>query len=322
MRERAKSSLVWPTIITSAVALMAGCDGASDDLGGGGGASGSEPGKVIPQGQTDKASDFFEISFFASGGYPAPVATHFCTTSFLRGPFNGSADVVYLHWQNQWDSWQFHWSNSNGDVYRDMSAVCTNWNNFKTDSGGFSMLSTGASASSSGWEAAEASVYEWQGDAMMFLRGIAGYYKSDQEFSRADQSTTIAGENRLYVHDRSTTSISTKGLSHVVFAGVPQDQLVKTININLSTGAYVRGNVNSSNAVKDYPISTTSGYSGYWMSPTNDGFCGLTRLGGQFDGAEERVRLYPTEGFWYYKVWAHSGKNVHARARCMAYDQR
>jgi hypothetical protein len=320
MRARAKTHVVWPTIITSAVALMAGCEGASDDGGGGAGASnGSLPGKVIPQGPTDKASDFFEYTASFGNNFIEPVDTHFCTTSFLRGPFQGADDVVQIDWQNQWDTWSLQ-HNVGPDQFREAHAVCTNWNNFRTASGGFHMVSTGRSANANGFGASEARANEWQGDAMMFLRGIAGNYDGSQYFAKVTQSTTIAGENQLYVHEDSLNDQSTKGFSHVVFVGVPQTQLVKMIGYNTS-GNLVRGNVNSSGTF-EFPVSTSSGFSGYWMSSVHDGFCGLTRLGGQFDGGEERVRLYPNGEDWYYKVWAHSGKNVHARARCIAYDQR
>jgi hypothetical protein len=322
MRARMKTSVVWPTIMTSAVALLAGCEGVSDDAGGGeGGGSGSQPGKVIPQGQTDKASDFFEISADASGDFPADVATHFCNLSFLRGPFQGSIDLTFIDRVNEWDSWQLH-RYIGFDDWKDASAVCTNWNNFRMASGGFHMVSTGVQAKSATIGIGEDTTNEWQGDAMLFLRGIAGVYESDDEFAKTIQSTTVAGVNKLYVHDSTTSAVSTKGFSHAVFAGVPQVQLVKTINYNSSNATWVRGNVNSGGDVREFPISTTSGFSSHWLSPVHDGFCGYTRLSGRFDGGEERVRLYVNGGNWYMKAWAHEGKTVVARARCMAYDQR
>ena len=322
MRASVKTSVVWPTIITSAVALMAGCDGASDDGGGGeGGGSGSQPGKVIPQGgQTDKASDFFEIGLWDSGGYPAYVASHFCTTSYVSGPFDGSDDVLSMDWDNEWDSWhQYRYTN---DDRGDVAAACTNWNNFRVASGGFHMVSTGVQAKSATVGIGEDTTNEWQGDAMLWLRGIAGVYESDDEFAKTVQSTSIAGVNKLYVHDSTTSAVSTKGFSHAIFAGVPQVQLVKTINYSTSIQNWVRGNVSSGGDVREFPISTVSGFSSHWLSPVHDGFCGYTRLSGRFDGAEERARLYINGNNWYMRVWGHAGKPVIARARCMAYDQR
>ena len=316
MRASVKTSVVWPTIITGAFALMAGCEGVSDDGGGGeGGGSGSQPGKVIPQGgQTDKASDYFEADPATHGELLADLATHFCTTSFIRGEIHTLAQKVSIGFQNNQEIWMLQ--HPEGEA----RAVCTNWNNFRTASGGFHMVSTGEQATANGTFASEARKIEWQGDAMLFLRGIAGLYNGKEFFSKTIQGLTKAEVNQLYVHEDDLGTFNTRGYSHAVFVGVPQVQLVKMIGYNTSANL-VRGTVNSSGTF-EFPISTSSGFSSYWMSSLDDGFCGLTRLGGQFDGIEERVRLYPNGNQWFYKVWAHEGKNVHARARCMAYDQR
>jgi hypothetical protein len=267
--------------------------------------------------RVDKASDYFER---ASGGdsWLAWHLSHLCLLSGVGGDFNDYGQAV-VDWA-QYEFWRLHWSEGVSSA----RGICTNWNNFVGPSGYSMMLSNPIEAEASGFSNDTEEVNAFQGDAATFFTGVIGEMQSETEYLQTTQATTAAGFNKLRVRTEEGDALdwtSLKGFAHGAFVGVPQQRLARFFGFN-SSGQNVRGTATSSNFTYNYAVSTVSGYSAYWLTDVNNAVCGLTRIAGNFDGTEERVRIWAKEGWWFMQVWAHPGKAVSAKARCMAYDQR
>ena len=90
---------------------------------------------------------------------------------------------------------------------------------------------------------------------------------------------------------------------------------------NRDTQSFVRSNVTTAH-LSEFPVSTVTGFSSYWMSGVDQGVCSYTRIAGNFDGGGESLRIYKNGSQWFIKASAAAGKAIYGRARCMAYDQR
>ena len=60
----------------------------------------------------------------------------------------------------------------------------------------------------------------------------------------------------------------------------------------------------------------------YVLAPTDEAYCHLTKISGDFDGGGERVALTTRGADWILNVHSAYGKTVRAEARCYRYNQR
>lgn len=323
MNRRVHTNLVFPAVIAGTLSVFAGCDGQSDNADDSVSISQSESGAHLaaPEGgDTTKASDFVDIAPTTSYPWLEYQNDYLCLLSYVGGDYNAEDHGWCLIEWPEANYWTAHWE----DGMSTTRAICTNWNNFVVPSGGDKWISEGAKAEYSGRKDGTTDATGWQGDAVTFLRGVGGELQSNTEYAQITQPTTISGYANLRVHTEVPDLLdysSISGWSHSVFVGVPQAHLAYLIGYDTNSQSFVRGTVKSS-GVFEFPVSTDTGFSSYWLSDVNDGVCSFTYISGNFDGAEERIRIYQNGGNWFVKAWAHSGKHVYGRARCMAYDQR
>jgi len=276
-------------------------------------------------GSVDKATDFFELGWDSPDSpWLAYQGTHLCLWSGIGGDFNSDdeyfgAGESIVDWKD-WEYWRVYYRAGVSTT----RAICSNWDNFVVPSGGVKWISEGGWAEAAGNANATAEAGGWQGDAVTFLRGVKGEMQSNTEYVQINQATTIAGSSVLRVHEEEGDFLDwtfLQGFSHSVFVGVPQRNLARLIGFNSSTGTFVRGTVNSTGTF-EFPVSTVSGFSSYWLAGVNQGVCSFTRMAGNFDGGGERVRIFQNGGQWFVQASAAAGKGIYAKVRCMAYDQR
>ena len=317
---RTTNLMTW-AILGSVLSLIVGCETPPD-----GGPTSTEndpevPGRIVldSEGVTEKATDYFQTN----ERYAASQNLYMCVLSRVGGDFtnygvNHSCTIDYT----DYDFWTIYQGDNN-----DARAICTNWNNFLIPSGGNRQFSEDAEAIASGYQDDTDDTAVWKGDAATFITGVTGEMQSNNTYVQILQATTVGARSTLRASSDEpgplTDFSELVGSAHAYFAGVPQAQLVKLIGAHSTTpGLFVRADVNSSHKM-EFSVSSASGFSAVSMSHQNSGICGFTRIAGNFDGAEERVRIEPTsDNRWRLGAWSHDGKTVYARARCMAYDQR
>lgn len=157
----------------------------------------------------------------------------------------------------------------------------------------------------------------WWGDAATFLRWVEGRMYGGGEYVRVFQST-LANSPSTVVPYNSSALGSAQGAGKSIFFGVPGGKRLVRLMGYTSSGS-AKGTVTTSGTFL-MSVSTYSGYQSYWLSPTDAGFCGLTKVGGEFNGGGEIARISPTEGWWFLDSIAGSG-DVWASSRCMAWNQ-
>jgi hypothetical protein len=319
-------------LMAGALSLLAGCDAASSDDGAldGTNARWSDSGEVGEAATGDdvaKASDYYERGTTAATNPVLPYigyqGKYMCVLSMVTGNFNGddrysNSGHVIVDWADS-DFYRFYWR----DGWTDGRALCTNWSNFLVGSGGVKQFSGNFVGEVWGFSDQTAEGPTWTGDAITFVTGLDGEMQGGGEYVRAIQSTTVSGKSKLRVHEESGSAFDQTfldGFAQAFRIGVPGARLIRLRGYN-SAGNNVTGNVNSSGTF-EFAVSTVSGYSGYWMTPVDDGFCGFTHISGNFDGGGEVIRNYKTDGWWFLKASSTGGKAVYARSRCVAYDQR
>ena len=319
------------TIIASALALIAGCETPIDADSRGPAHAVKQvsdtPAFVVPGGpdtSSDKASDFFDQAPTASDPYLAAVNTHVCVLSYIGGNFNGDDEYTnsgqsIINWPD-YNYWRLYWRAGTSSA----RGICTNWNNFLVPSGGIKQVSEGLDITAGGNSNDSITGNGWKGDAITFLAGVNGEIQSNSTYAQIAQATTVGARSVLKVSTDEGASLDftfLTGFSQSIFAGVPQAQLVRLIGHNTNWG-WLRGDVTWTGTTWEFSVNTASGFSSVLMANVNSGICGFTRVAGNFDGAEERVRIEQSGNQWRLGAWAHAGKTVYAKARCMAYDQR
>jgi len=311
-------------ILGSVLSLIVGCEGPPDGDPQSGNASGNGdpevPGRIVEdvQGVTGKATDYFDTD----ERFAASQNLHMCVLSRVGGDFDDWDDArqCVIDYAD-YDYWTLFHGENNG-----VRAICTNWNNFLIPSGGNRQFSSVVLGFAGGYSDDTETKSVWKGDAITFITGIDGEMQSNNTYVQILQATTLGA--------RSTLKISTdepgplldwsqlRGNAHAFFAGVPQAQLVRLIGWNSDWQLFFRGDVTWSGTTWEFSVNSASGFSAVKMANKDSGICGFTRVAGNFDGAEERVRIESSGTNWRLGAWSHEGKVVYARSRCMAYDQR
>jgi hypothetical protein len=323
-----KTSLLASMLAIGALSAAPGCDGQTDTDQGAATSVTSDENNALAgtvsaasAAPTEKASDYFEKEATSNDPWLQSPGSYMCVLSKVQGWFDNDFDPgqIIADWADS-NYWRIYFMSG-----RDTgSGICTNWNNFLVPSGGSISYSRGASAEVSGYANGTATATSWAGDAITFVRGVNGEMQTNTEYVQANQATTISGTSQLEVRSEEGGFLNytiLRGYSHAIRVGIPGRHLAYMIGYNTSSSSFVRGTVNSS-SLMEFPVSTVSGFSGYWLAGVDQGVCGFTRIAGNFDGGGEWVRIYQNGGQWFIKASAAAGKAVYGKARCLAYDQR
>jgi hypothetical protein len=324
-----KTSLLASMLAMGALWTAPGCDGQTDtDQGAATSVTSDENNALagtVPAASatpTEKASDYFEKEATSSDPWLQYQGNYMCVLSKVQGWFADDFDPgqVIADWADN-DYWRIYWTSGRNTG----SGICTNWNNFLLPSGGSISYSRGASAEVSGYADGTSTATSWAGDAITFVRGVFGEMQGNTEYAQINQAMTISGKSTLEVRSEEGNFLDytiMRGYSHAIRVGVPGAHLAYMIGYNTSNSSWVRATANSWSAMTEFPVSTVSGFSGYWLAGVDQGVCGFTRIAGNFDGGGEWVRIYQNGGQWFIKAQAAAGKGVYGKARCLAYDQR
>jgi len=158
----------------------------------------------------------------------------------------------------------------------------------------------------------------WWGDAATAIHGIYGFFEGGGEYVKVFQSSSATTPSTIVAYEGSEgQDIAGRGRS--LFYGVPSSgRLVRLMGYN-TNGAHARGTMLSSGTFA-MSASTYSGYSTYWLTPIQSGFCYFSKFGGDLNGMGEIGRISPVNGFWFLDTIAGSG-DVWTTARCMAWNQ-
>ena len=243
-----------------------------------------------------------------------PYDAHVCVIDELRGETSveSTSSGPYLNKTHPDGKWR-----ANGRPTIQLGSTCVTSSSFLVPSGGVRWLSdTGTQALAYWWGTASANL--WQGDAFSYLTGFGSSGLGGLgELGQVNQANTGNGRNTLYADADNYFGFAP--YAHSFFAGVAgRFNLVRLIGYR--NGSLQRGNITTSGTFT-FNISNFTGYSSYWMSPADQGFCALTRITGRLAGGSDHVKAYRSSGTqWYATV---SSKSQFAASfRCMAYDQR
>jgi hypothetical protein len=286
----------------------------------------SEPGAPLasasvsdPTGDVPKAITVFSYDVAPSGASspPGPAVTttisknpasYLCVMSRLTGRLELYGDLFSVL--------------PKGDRYETKvggapfgTVKCVAHSHFVTDPGGEHWLSESVRVHAEDGATDEADL--WWGSAASFVTNVMGRFRGGGEVLQIQQSTA-GDEPSVFVARAQSRGVWGDALSYL--AGVPRSgRLVRLYGFR--NGSWVRGTVNSAGTF-EYNVSTTSGFSSYWLPPRDKAFCYLTKLGGQFDGGGEALEISENGSQWVVGVRSGGGQSVRGAVRCMAYDQR
>ena len=268
----------------------------------------------------DATVEFGPLVDDATHGSMPSVSSQICALSSVSGRFTGSAEKAYVDIVS--GNWHFETSSNQNDDSEKMraSALCVDKSEFFDGQG-------------SSWLTEQANVHTLTSSGHDFdtvttdarfagaLSGISGKFEGGGESARFDYKGTSAGwEWDLFTQQswiRTWTTVF--GLSQ---PGSGTADLVESSANTIVTHDAPYGE--QTVALENVALS--------------DGFCYLTRIDGDFDGAGERVSLSksPRTNSWLLTVRAGCGKKlgwtatnctgsdfkkIKARAECYEYDQ-
>lgn len=285
----------------------------------------SEPGEPLasasvsdPTGDVPKAITVFSYDVAPSGAAspPGPAVTktisknpasYLCLMSRLTGRLEYYGDLFSVlpkgdHYETKVGGAPF------GTV------KCVAHSHFVTDPGGEHWLSEPVRV-----HADESTDEEdlWWGSAASFVAHVMGKFRGGGEVLQVQQSAA-SDEPSVFVARAQSRGVWGDALSYL--AGVPRSgNLVRLYGFR--NGSWVRGTVRSAGTF-EYNVSTTAGFSSYWLPPRDKAFCYLTKVSGQFDGGGEALEISENGSQWFVGVRSGGGQSVRGAVRCMAYDQR
>ncbi|HVZ33636.1 MAG TPA: hypothetical protein VG963_14490 [Polyangiaceae bacterium] len=254
-----------------------------------------------------------------------PVDTHVCFLTRVSGNLGGNS-VVALHRYNT--DYQYTWRTSGlihgtladegptwklgGAQAEDNSlsaeAICVPLSSFSIDPGmviwtsgeGRAEVSTARPGCSS-WVAAEM----WQGNAATYLSSVQGDFEGGGEGAEIVYGEGWSDPAQVRIQTQQCGYYEAHAVS--LFIGVPDQRGTwRTTAVEVDAG---------SNKKRSQRLLRT-----------RDGVCYLTRVSGNFDGAGERVRIYPEldqsgDEWWTLEAKAQGG-SAYSKAECVYYDQR
>jgi hypothetical protein len=197
-------------------------------------------------------------------------------------------------------------------------AECTQWSNFLFPSGSVIWVSPiiGSAAASSGNWATDIE-NAWWGDAVTMISGSLEKWSGFGEWMQVIQSTNGFSPSTFWTHEENHTDFF--GQAYSIFIGVPSSgRLVKVIGYQ--GGAYGPSDVTQPDT--EAAVSTESGYSAYWLAPTDRSICYLSMVSGHFNGLSENLHIWNNNNQWFLQATRGPNGTVQGRARCLAYDQR
>ena len=267
----------------------------------------------VEQGAETEATETVEQA--VSGSYRHAYVTYESTKTMTEWPANEQFCVMA---GIRGETLDFRLSGGRGNSWRaatnDETAgwvTCFPLDNFRGPSGSEFMIS-----GDSGECDTTSDRNCWWGDAGTFLRWMAGSYYGGGEYVRTFQSTSPTSPSTVVAYNANINVV--KGGGKSIFFGVPGGKKLVRL-MGYTSDGLVKGTVTTSGTFL-MSVSTYSGYSSYWLSPTDAAFCGFTKVGGEFNGGGEIARISPTDGWWFLNSINGSG-DVWASARCMAWDQ-
>jgi hypothetical protein len=143
----------------------------------------------------------------------------------------------------------------------------------------------------------------WDGTAVSAISGVYGNFEGGGEYAQIIPPSTPAGATKLKAKSEQCGGAIAYG--HSIFAGVLGQPMTRSVMFSASSKGTRRVR----------------------MTPTSTTFCYLTKVSGNLDGGEERIRIFPeidaTSGieFWVLETVA-GGGSAYASAQCAGYDQR
>jgi hypothetical protein len=253
---------------------------------------------------------------------PHTSATHICVATGFTGDRSAedSNANVFLQSNPANGQWYFRSDpHENGRAW----ARCAPWSSFIKNSGDVVWSSDGVSARCKTSELGgicSGTANLWKGDAWSVLQGVSGEMEGGGEWARVGQTGTV-GLSEVKVHTATGNFLmaaSMVGLGQSFFIGVPNSTRLAPF-ISFQNGNWVKSNILFGTTTFD--VSTTEGFSSYWLAPHSQGLCYMTRLSGDFNGSGESVRITVNGNNYFVTARAGNGK-AYGSVRCMAYDTR
>lgn len=231
----------------------------------------------------------------------------------------------------------FHYDNNVSlDLYNDKTyhgfvqaggngwQICSKWSNFALPDSGTIKVSKWFDIGFRGTDESK-SVATLPGYAATVLASVGGELEGGGEAVGAHQIDSLTSNGWLSAETHVGTGFPFPSSAEIYVGGYavvvtrPKPKLVRLIGF--IDGAFQRGTIADAGTFS-YNVSTSSGFSSYWLSPRSKGVCYLSKISGNLDGTGEGIRIIQKESQWFIKTWAKAGRSAIGQARCLAYDQR
>jgi hypothetical protein len=319
MIERGRSGLCIVVLASSVCSVgVVGC-GNEEDLS----REAQEQDEPEPQALFQQASQQSNAQVFSwSKGKPdqemVPVASHLCFLTRVSGQLGGPSTSVAMH-HSQTNLSDFRGPSllpldANGNVLEDgpvwkiagssgdknslqAEATCVPRADFRLGAG--MVMWDSGNVVGTAFPTNTVSKDLWLGDAIAHVDLVQGWFEGGGEFAQIEPG---APNTTTHLSVRTQNSSQTSGMARSLFLGIP-----------------------GATATRRTPQVQSSGNKKQLILPTRDGVCYLTRISGDFNGSEERIRIAPIvdgQGTEWWQLETHNGgDNVYATAECVLYDQ-
>jgi hypothetical protein len=257
--------------------------------------------------------EYHEVRQTSSGSakYLAPVSTHACFLTGLRGKFVGGGEAVQVGTEilpNQGLWWTAEVSSQRTESSEHISGEyhCVERSYFEDDSGhglqGSSIFDVMVDDDDEQWT-------EPYNKAIYPISGIRGALDGDGDFVRvlhrvllgnaafrvrADSDYIRADFQEYYLgNPHGGVTVLHEDIDNVYQVAELRVEIEEVLNRTRSRR----------------------------LIPARDGFCFLSRVEGFFDGRGERVRVVAEDGYWYLRGASYPDKDLEIWSQCVRYDQ-
>lgn len=257
-------------------------------------------GAEVPRGELESAATDIYTSYSWYEGKPQQYLSSapyekVCWLSSLGGNFSSSQESVDL-W-NYYGSWNFSGSSSGNKGLR-ANVYCVKLSAFKTPN----LSQSARIMSDPGFlnhsQAKQCSfqkpTYTWWGDAATFITSVGGELRGESSNVTVNQSTNGYQPSSLTTCAGGSSTVY--GEARSLFIGEPQSNDMPQFWGPKGVGVpYSYGN--------NYSVFSRGGYYVVEMAPVDKAFCYFNFIGGTFDEASDRVRIYQSYNSADQKVW-------------------
>lgn len=276
------------------------------------------PLEQFQQASTQSNAQIFSWSKGQNEQPMVPVSSHLCFLTRLSGEMASARSIVVVHHSNtnisdhsgpehlpndsngniveDGDTWKIGGSTDGNNSLRG-DATCVPKSDFLL--GPSNVFWESGNVVNQKFQGGSGAKDLWLGNAISYIDGVHGWFEGGGEFAQIEPGWPNT-PSQLNVRTQNSSAVS--GVARSLFLGIPG------VTDTRRTG-----------------MVSSSGNKKQLLLPTRDGVCYLTRISGDFNGSEERIRISPVvdaQGTEWWQFETHAGRGkAYATAECVLYNQ-